>query len=223
MKKQYLLCFVLVLFAFAIIAPCDAKSVTTSAGYKTVSASDAKKMIEKGDAFILDVRTPAEFKAAHIKGATLIPLKNVPLNDPVKLSSKKLLPARIKEVPKKGKLVIVCCFNGGRSLYASKLLAANGYTNVIYMKGGIISWIDAKIPVVSTFVDDSKIDKSTTHSLNAEIDRVFLYLKKGDDSKAKNELDKFNNIVTKTKRVGKLNSRQASYLIRESTLIRNMI
>ena len=47
---------------------------------------------QERNVFLLDVRTPAEYNYAHIEGATLIPLRNVPSHDPVNLSDNKLLP-----------------------------------------------------------------------------------------------------------------------------------
>ena len=45
-------------------------------GFETVSVDEAWEMVEKGDIFLLDVRTPAEFNESHIEGAVLIPLEN---------------------------------------------------------------------------------------------------------------------------------------------------
>lgn len=65
--------------------------------YQNITVSDAKMMLENASTsgeniFLLDVRTPAEYNYSHIEGAKLIPLKNVPLHDPVNLSDDKLLP-----------------------------------------------------------------------------------------------------------------------------------
>jgi 3-mercaptopyruvate sulfurtransferase SseA len=146
----------------------------------------------------------------------------VPANDPEILTNDKLLFNRISEVPS-DKPVIVYCLSGGRSLNASKTLVAKGYSNIYNMKLGIPSWIDARLPVVSTFVDESNIDECIKNSLNPKIDRVFLHLEKGNEDKANQELDKFDLFVNNTERVGKLNSSQASYLRNESNLVRIMI
>jgi rhodanese-related sulfurtransferase len=72
--------------------------------YQNITVSDAKMMLENvsvsgENIFILDVRTPAEYSYSHIEGAKLIPLKNVPLHDPVNLSDDKLLPNRMTDLP----------------------------------------------------------------------------------------------------------------------------
>ena len=66
---------------------------------------------QKG-AIIVDVRTPVEFKAKHIKGAINLPLQELH-NTYVRLT--------------KGKEIIVYCRSGNRSATASNLLRKEGY------------------------------------------------------------------------------------------------
>ena len=60
--------------------------------YRNVTVNEAYKMVIRNaffpsdKVFILDVRTPAEYNYTHIEGANLIPLRNVPLHDPINLS-----------------------------------------------------------------------------------------------------------------------------------------
>lgn len=152
MNKHCLLHFVAILLAFLIIAPEIAAADTFPDGYRNVNVYDAKKMIEGDDVFILDVRTPAEFNMAHIEGATLIPLKNVPAQDPIALPPEELLQERISEVPA-DKKILVYCKTGSRSDIASSLLISAGYKEVYTMEGGINAWIDAGYPVILTFVE----------------------------------------------------------------------
>jgi rhodanese-related sulfurtransferase len=191
--------------------PGIAAADTTPNEFENITACDAKEMIKGGHVFLLDVRTPAEFKAAHIEGAVLIPFKNVPSHDPVILPDEMLLPASLSEVPE-DKPVIVYCFSGGRSINATKLLVKNGNTDVYNVEHGITEWIDSKLPVVSTFVDESDIEDCIKHSLNAKIKRVFLHLEKGDKAKAKQELCKFTNFVNTSVSPNQLTSRRADYL-----------
>ena len=81
--------------------------------------------------FLLDVRTPEEYKQGHVNGAELIPL-----ND---LSSK------IARIPK-GREVICICESGSRSSAAARHLSAQGY-KVSNMKGGMNRWTRAGLPV----------------------------------------------------------------------------
>ena len=69
----------------------------------------------KNGAQIIDVRTPGEFKAGHIRGAVNIPLQTI---------SSQL--GRIK----KGKPVITCCASGMRSASAKSILKSSGFEEV---------------------------------------------------------------------------------------------
>ena len=69
----------------------------------------------KNGAQIIDVRTPGEFKAGHIRGAVNIPLQTI--------SSQM---GRIK----KDKPVITCCASGMRSASAKSILKSNGFEEV---------------------------------------------------------------------------------------------
>jgi rhodanese-related sulfurtransferase len=83
--------------------------------------------------FLLDVRTPAEYKQEHVSGAELIPLDE--------LSSKK---ARI---PKERDVICICA-SGNRSSSAARELSSLGY-KVSNMKGGMSRWVRAGLPVKS--------------------------------------------------------------------------
>ena len=86
----------------------------------------------QGDgSFVLDDRQPDEFAEAHVPGAVLIPLNE--------------LPARQDEIPNDRPLLVICA-NGPRSARAVEALRAAGYdaTNVV---GGTNAWIDADFPV----------------------------------------------------------------------------
>lgn len=220
MHKQYLPYLAAILFAFLIIAPgvAAAKDIT----YTNVSVNDTKKMIEGDSVFILDVRTPDEFHAAHIEGAVLIPvasLKNPP-GEPV-LPYEDLLANRTNDqlLPKCNAKILVYCKTGTRSVNASKILVNAGYKNVNNMEGGIKAWIDAGYPVESSFVDELDcVDKPVKTTLNAKVSNILCYLEKGNDAKAIEEIGTFNDFVNETKAEGRLDSAQADYLIHESTV-----
>lgn len=220
MDKQYLPYLAAILFTLLIIAPgiAAAEDIT----YTDVSISDAKKMIEEGNAFILDVRTPDEFHAAHIEGAALIPiasLKNPP-GEPV-LPPEDLLANRTDDplLPNHDAKILVYCKTGARSTNASKILVNAGYTNVYNMQSGIKTWIDAGYPVASSFVDELECaDESTKIALNAKIDNILRHLEKGNDAKAVEKISNFTAFVDEIEAEGRLDSNEADYLIHESTV-----
>ena len=127
-------------------------------GYRNVTINEAYKMIIKNTfapsykVFILDVRTPAEYNYTHIKGAKLIPLRNVPSHDPINLPDEELLAWHIKnnkDLPKnKCAKILVYCFSGKRSSVASQMLVQSSYKRVYNMQSGITEWVNARYPVV---------------------------------------------------------------------------
>ncbi len=90
-----------------------------------------KKLAQKPKPFLLDVRQPEEFRAGHIPGAKLIPLRE--------------LPTRLKELPKNQEIIVVC-HSGNRSLSATRHLAGAGY-QVVNLQGGMIAWARTGLPV----------------------------------------------------------------------------
>ena len=83
--------------------------------------------------FLLDVRTPGEYKQGHVSGAELIPLNE--------LSAKK------GRIPKE-RDVICICESGSRSGSAARQLSSLGY-KVSNMRGGMSRWIRDGLPVKS--------------------------------------------------------------------------
>ncbi len=75
---------------------------------------DLQALIAQG-AKIVDVRTPAEFKQGHAKGAINMPLQTLASN------LNKL---------KKDEVIITCCASGMRSGAAKRLLKGQGFQNV---------------------------------------------------------------------------------------------
>lgn len=76
---------------------------------------DLKALIDEG-AFLVDVRSTAEFAAGHVKGSVNIPVDTIASN----LS-------RFKNQ----KNIIVFCQSGGRSSMAKSILKQNGFTDVV--------------------------------------------------------------------------------------------
>lgn len=78
------------------------------------AGADLAKVISEG-AFLVDVRTPAEFADGSVKGAVNIPLDSVA--------------QRLKEFEGK-KNIVVFCRSGNRSGQAQSILERNGFKNV---------------------------------------------------------------------------------------------
>ena len=78
-------------------------------------AVDLKPIIEEG-AFLVDVRTPAEFSQENVKGSVNIPLDS--------------LTSQLQKFKDK-KNIVVFCRSGSRSGQAKIILEQNGFKNVI--------------------------------------------------------------------------------------------
>jgi len=83
--------------------------------------------------FLLDVRTPGEYKQAHIHGAELIPLDE--------------LGAKLARLPKERDIICVC-ESGSRSSAAARHLSSQGY-KVSNLRGGMSRWVRSGLPVKS--------------------------------------------------------------------------
>ena len=131
MKKFCIVVF-MILTLVSALSGCVTKS-PEKAQYTDISVQQAKEMIDKGEVFILDVRTQEEYNAGHIRNSTLIPVQD--------------LSKRLNEVPQ-GRKILVYCKTGGRSTTASEILVNNGFTQIYNMKGGITEWTKAGYEVV---------------------------------------------------------------------------
>jgi rhodanese-related sulfurtransferase len=98
-----------------------------------MSVSEASQRFSEG-AYLLDVRTAAEWNESHVDGAVLIPLEE--------------LAARISEVPTDQDVLIICR-TGNRSGQARDILRKAGLMRTTSITGGIVAWIDAGLPVVT--------------------------------------------------------------------------
>lgn len=84
-------------------------------------------------AFVIDVREPGEYIAAHIPGVVLMP--------------KDTVPARLSEIPRSAPVYVVCA-SGNRSLAVTDLLVRAGF-DAWSVAGGTSGWQSAGLPVVT--------------------------------------------------------------------------
>jgi len=82
--------------------------------------------------FVLDVRSPEEFKEGHVPGAVNIPYDQ--------------MASRLSEVPK-DKDVVLYCRSGRRAGIAAEVLQANGYTRLSHLEGDMNAWLEKGRPV----------------------------------------------------------------------------
>ncbi|HLP27160.1 MAG TPA: rhodanese-like domain-containing protein [Candidatus Didemnitutus sp.] len=103
---------------------------------KNVNVSEAKAMIDKGGVVVLDVRTPDEYRAGHLKDAKLANVNDASFD------------ANIAKLDK-NKPVVVYCAVGGRSARASDIMVKKGFKNVYNVSGGYNAWSGAGLPTTT--------------------------------------------------------------------------
>jgi sulfur-carrier protein adenylyltransferase/sulfurtransferase len=97
-------------------------------------ARDARELIEKGDAVVVDVREQQEWDEGHIAGAIHLPRGN--------------LESRIERLaPERSRPLVVYCSSGSRSVFAAKTLGELGYDDVVSLAGGFTDWKRNGFPV----------------------------------------------------------------------------
>jgi len=99
-----------------------------------VDAAGAAKLVNAGGVVVLDVRTPREFTAGHIKGAKLIDFKKADFA------------AQLGQLDRKQKYLVYCAV-GGRSTQSLGTCQKLGFTNVVHLDGGYSAWAAAGNPV----------------------------------------------------------------------------
>jgi thioredoxin 1 len=119
-----------------LVAACQQSANNGKSVNEKVSIEQFEKlMAEKSNAIILDVRTPEEFAAGHVKGAV-----NLNIHDAAFKSGLAKLD--------KSKPVFVYCKSGSRSADATAQMKDMGFGEVYNFGGGMLAWSNAEKPVV---------------------------------------------------------------------------
>ena len=105
--------------------------------FENMEVKEFAELITDSSVVILDVRKADEFAESHIKGAILIDQFQ---SDFVEQAQAKL--------PKE-KTIAIYCRSGRRSANAAGKLADVGY-KCINLKGGILAWKEANMPVITS-------------------------------------------------------------------------
>ena len=110
-----------------------AAPLSLAAQPRNISSTQAKALLARDKKVVLlDVRTPEEYREAHLKGALLIPLGE--------------LEKRVREVPR-DRPILVYCSVGARSVSAAGFLAAQGYREIYQMSDGLVGWYKNGFPM----------------------------------------------------------------------------
>ncbi len=105
-------------------------------GVATITPHDFAALDRAGQAVeLIDVRTPAEFRAVHAVGARNVPLSDL---DPAAVAAGRSAAA--------GPLYVICQ-SGGRGRQACERLQAAGLADVVNVEGGTRAWVESGLPV----------------------------------------------------------------------------
>ncbi|HEV2666947.1 MAG TPA: rhodanese-like domain-containing protein [Blastocatellia bacterium] len=106
------------------------------ANYGAITVEELKSRLDAGEMFrLIDVREPSEHRTAKIEGSELKPLGQIA--------------NWANELTVKDEEIVLHCHHGMRSDRACQYLAAQGFTNVNNLVGGIDEWslkIDPLVP-----------------------------------------------------------------------------
>ena len=101
---------------------------------RRITTGELRTMLEQGASFILDVRSEAEYNEGHIKGAHLLP--------------KRELQVRFNELPKDKLIVTYCaCPFDHLSIEAALDIKRRGFENVAALQGGLNAWLKEGLPI----------------------------------------------------------------------------
>jgi rhodanese-related sulfurtransferase len=100
-----------------------------------LSTHEATLLMNKEDAYILDIRPAADFKKGHILGSKQIKAELVTKGDFATLEKSKDKP-----------IIIVCAMGMTSKRTASQMLKA-GFEKVVTLKGGYNAWQSANLPI----------------------------------------------------------------------------
>jgi rhodanese-related sulfurtransferase len=114
-------------------------------GGQAVGPPEAVRLLNQG-ALLVDVRSQAEFDSGHILDARHVP------QDQVAQAAESTL-KRFKD-----KVVIMSCESGMRSSAAARVLQAQGFTNVVNLRGGLQAWRAENLPLVKEGSGKSRRD-----------------------------------------------------------------
>lgn len=111
-----------------------------------ITVKDAVSKIKNGDAVLIDVREPDEFKAEHIAYALSVPLSSLEGG------------FQMLDIPK-NKVILFQCLKGSRGQMACERIQGLGAceNTIMNIEGGIEAWKEAGLPVITASAPSSRL------------------------------------------------------------------
>ena len=101
--------------------------------HRTMAPREAATAHTRGELVLVDVRECAERDVDHVAGSLHIPLAQVP--------------RRLGELPRDATVAFVC--RSGRRSAAASAIAARAGVNAANVRGGMLAWRAAQLPVTT--------------------------------------------------------------------------
>jgi len=105
-----------------------------------ISAQDLGEQLSRSsstEAVIIDVRTQTEWNKSRIKGAINVPVVT--------------LDSHYRDgMYDKDAQIVTICLSAHRSISAVRFFRRKGFTNVVQLEGGMLSWWKQKLPTEKT-------------------------------------------------------------------------
>ena len=119
--------------SLALVALCMASCASVKSArvnFRSLDVETFAKVIEKGDVYLVDVRTEEEFAEGHLPNVE----RNLNVRSATFFKDYQSLP--------KDKTIALYCKGGGRSKQVAGVLAGNGY-KVVELSVGYDGWVKA--------------------------------------------------------------------------------
>lgn len=107
-------------------------TTTAPAPFAVIPPAEAARLRDGGQAVIVDVREPDEYRQRHVPGAALFPTSCFSVSG---------FPAAAP-----GRRTLVLCKGGGRASKVAAAMCASGRSDVAVIEGGITGWTAAGLP-----------------------------------------------------------------------------
>jgi rhodanese-related sulfurtransferase len=98
-----------------------------------------QRMQSDRPATVVDVRSQAEYRAGHVRGATSVPLDEMDTSDLIGQTGN---PSAGSDQP-----LYLTCHSGLRAQQAAEKLHSAGYDNIVLLQGGTEAWEKSGLPM----------------------------------------------------------------------------
>jgi rhodanese-related sulfurtransferase len=122
------------LIQFIVAACCISWAPAAETNVIHINAQQAQKLIADKKVVVLDIRTPEEFAAGHIAGATNINFRAADFEKAIAALDK-------------NQTYVLHCASGNRSTQSLPTFSKLEFKSVCHLDGGIKAWQKEKLPV----------------------------------------------------------------------------